>query len=177
MIKIASMLLIGSTAKKAGKTKLACDIIQLFSKAKNITAVKITPLDESSPTQDAFSLTEEKNAIANTDSSRFLKAGAKRAFWLKVKKDSLQKGFNALLKVIGPDSIIVCESTSLRKVVEPGLFLIVKRKQETNLKPSVADVINFADRSITFDGENFDINPDEIKLYGSKWSLRKEHPG
>lgn len=171
------MLLVGSTTKKTGKTTLACDIIRLFCKTKDITAIKITPTDEPFPSQHDFLLTEEKNGTADTDSSRFLKAGAKRAFWLKVKKDSLQKGFNALLKVIGPDSIIVCESTSLRQIVEPGLFLIVKRKQETNLKPSVADVINFADRVITFDDKNFDINLDEIKLEDSKWSLRKEHSG
>ncbi len=175
MIKIDSMLLVGSTTKGAGKTRLACDIIRLFCKTEDITAIKITPTEEPFLSQDDFLLTEEKSTIADTDSSRFLKAGAKRAFWLKVKKDSLQKGFDALLKVIGPDSIIVCESTSLRKIVEPGLFLIVKRSEERNLKPSAADVIKSADRIVTFDGENFDINLDEIKLDGSRWSLRKGH--
>ena len=175
MIKIDSMLLVGSTTKGAGKTKLACDIIRLFCKTEDITAIKITPTDEPSPSKDDFLLTEEKNTTTNKDSSRFLKAGAKRAFWLKVRKDSLQKGFDSLLKVIGPDSIIVCESTSLRKIVEPGLFIIIKRSEERKLKPSAADVIKSADRIVTFDGENFDIRLDEIKLEGSRWSSRKGH--
>lgn len=171
------MLLIGSTTKGAGKTTLACDIIRLFCKTKDITAVKITPLDESSLSPDDLLIIEEKNATADTDSSRFLKAGAKKAFWLKVKKDSLHKVYDALLKLISPNSIIVCESTSLRKIIEPGLFLIVKRKQETNLKTSAADVFNLADRIVTFDGENFDINLDEIKLEDGRWSLKKGHSG
>lgn len=177
MVKMDSMLLIGSTTKGTGKTKLACDIIRLFCKTENITAVKITPSDESSLPKNDFLLTEEKNTTAKTDSSKFLKAGAKRAYWLKVRKDSLQKGFDALLKTIGSNSIIVCESTSLRKIVEPGLFLIVKRNEETNLKPSAVDVRQFADRIVTFDGKKLDINLDEIKLEDSKWSLRKERSG
>lgn len=177
MIKMDSMLLIGSTTKGAGKTKLACDIIRLFCKTEDITAIKITPVDEPSLSPDDFLPIEEKNATANTDSSRFLKAGAKKAFWLKVQKDSLQKGFDSLLKLIGSNSIIVCESTSLRRIVEPELFLIVKRSEETNLKHSAAAVIEFADRIVTFDGENFDINLDEVKLDDSKWSLRKGYSG
>jgi len=175
MMKMDSMLLVGSTTKGAGKTMLACDIIRLFCKTEDITAIKITPTDEPLLSKDGFLITKEKNKTANTDSSRFLKAGAKRAFWLKVRKDSLQKGFDSLLKVIGPHSIIVCESTSLRKIVVPGLFFIIKRSKETNLKPSAADVFNFADRIVIFDGENFDINLDEIKLDGRRWSLMKGH--
>ncbi len=177
MIKMDSMLLVGSTTKKTGKTRLACDIIRLFCKTKEITAIKITPADEPSLSQDDFSLTEEKNTTADTDSSRFLRAGAKKAFWLKVKKDSLQKGFDSVLKLISVDSIVVCESTSLRKIIEPGLFLIVKRNNETDLKPSAADVSQFADRIVNFDGENFNINLDEIKLEGSRWSLNKGYSG
>lgn len=175
MMKMDSMLLIGSTTKDAGKTMLACDIIRLFCKAEDITAIKITPTAEPSLSKDDFLLTEEKSTIADTDSSKFLKAGAKRAFWLKVKKDFLQKGFDNLLKIIGPDSVIICESTSLRKIVEPGLFIIVKRSEERNLKPSAAAVCQSADRIVTFDGENFDINLDEIKLDGRRWSLMKGH--
>ena len=89
----------------------------------------------------------------------------------------MQKGFDALLKTIGADSTIVCESTSLRKIVEPGLFLIVKRKNETDIKIIAADVLNYADRIVNLDGENFDIHLDEIKLENSRWSLKKGHSG
>ena len=52
--------------------------------------------------------------------------------------------------------------------------LIVKKKNETDSKPSAAEVREFADRIISFDGENFDVDSDEIKLENSKWSLKRK---
>jgi molybdopterin-guanine dinucleotide biosynthesis protein len=175
MIKMDSMLLIGSTTKKAGKTTLACSIIQHFCKTKDITAVKITPIEDAIISKDDFVLTEEKSITGSTDSSRFLKAGAKEAFWLKVKKTSLQKGLDALLKEIDINSLIVCESTSLRQIVEPGVFLMVTRKEHIEVKPSAKEILRLADRLISSDGKTIDFDINCLRLHNGKWTIRQKN--
>jgi molybdopterin-guanine dinucleotide biosynthesis protein len=165
------MLLIGSTAKNAGKTTLACQIIRNLNKLYKIIAIKITPAEKA---DSFFLINQENNPKGRTDSSKFLAAGAEKAYWIQAEKSFFEEGFNQLLTTIAADAVIICESTSLRQYFKPGLFLIVRKNEETNLKPSAADIIKSADRIVIFDGEYFDIRSDEIKFDGSRWSLSRD---
>ena len=73
-----------------------------------------------------YCITDEVNAPADKDTARLLAAGASKVFWLRTLKTHLHEGFSALLERVEPDSMLVCESNSLRQVVEPGIFLMVK---------------------------------------------------
>lgn len=187
MIKADGMLMIGSAGANVGKTKLACELIRKFGQSTDIVGIKVTAIKEKdgqcprggfgcgvcSSLEGDFCITEEKNSKSGKDTARLLAAGARRVFWLRVLKSHLKEGLAALLDIIGHDAISVCESNSLRLVVEPGLFLVVKGHNSKIWKSSAGDVKEFADRIVISSGSSFDLNIDRIKLANSRWLLQE----
>jgi hypothetical protein len=137
---IPNLLLIAGTGNKSGKTTLACRIIEQFCK-KGIIAVKITPhfhentrgliaLQE----KKGYSIYEETDSGTNKDTSRMLKAGAARVFFVKVTDDNLLPAFSEIMAYIPDGTPIVCESPALRHFVYPGIFIIMKSDEAFNNK-------------------------------------------
>jgi len=185
MIKLDKMLMIGSAGSNVGKTELACALLNKFSKNYNIVGIKVTTIKDKdgqcprggegcgvcSSLEGNFCITEETNKSSGKDTSRLLAAGANRVFWIRVLKEHLVEGITALLDIIGPDAVSICESNSLRQVVEPGLFLMARKNDSNAWKSSAVDVIKYADRIVVSDGSSFDLAPDRIKLADGKWTL------
>ena len=183
MIKLDGMLMIGSAGRNAGKTVLACAAIKKFCKSTNITGIKVTTIKAKDGTcprggrgcgvcsslDGNFCITEELKRNSSKDTSRLLAAGASRVFWLRVMRSHLKQGLNALLSIIGPDAVSICESNSLRHVVEPGLFLMVTAPNLKKWKASAQDVRRYVDKVVVSDGSNFDFDIDEIKLTQRRW--------
>ena len=183
MFKLDGMLMIGSAGRKTGKTELACALIRKFSKDRDITGIKATTIEERDgqcprggqgcgvcPSLDGdFCITEETDSSSDKDTARLLAAGASQVFWLRVMKTHLEEGLTALLDIIGPDAVSICESNSLRLVVEPGLFLMVQGSNQEEPKSSARAVMRYADRIVISDGDNFDFDIDRTKLVNGKW--------
>jgi molybdenum cofactor guanylyltransferase len=183
MIKAPGMLMIGAVDRNAGKTKFACSLITKFSSQCDIIGIKVTTIEKAgsscprgisdcnvcSSLEGNFYITEETDSQADKDTCRMLASGARRVFWLRVLKAHLEEAIAALLDIIGNDAVSVCESTSLRKVVEPGLFVMVKSRGGKSCKASARNVISCADRIILFDGDGFDIDSNDIKLKEGRW--------
>ena len=84
---------------------------------------------------------------------------------------TLKEGITALLDVAGREEVLVCESNSLRDVVEPGLFLILRGRGSKAWKSSARDVKRYADRIVVGDGKGFDFDIDRIKVADGKWIM------
>ena len=172
MIQLGGMLMIGSAGRNAGKTTLACALLRKFSKSHSITGVKVTPtvtadrlhdgkgLGEHSSLSDAYSITEETNAHSDKDTARLLRAGASRVFWLRASRNRLREGLAALLGVVGPRAVSICESNSLRNVVEPGLFLLVTCSGQNGWKDSARKLKEHADRIVLSENGKFSLDLD-----------------
>jgi molybdenum cofactor guanylyltransferase len=187
MIKLDGMLMIGSAGANLGKTELACAILRKFGKNGNIIGIKVTTIKDTngqcprggegcgvcSSLDGVFCITEETNRGSEKDTSRLLKCGASRVFWLRVVREHLVEGVTALLDEIGHDAVCVCESNSLREVVEPGLFLMVTGRDAKTWKDSAQRVGKYADRIVVSNGRSFDIDLDEIEIVVGKWRMRK----
>jgi len=195
MIKLDGMLMIGSAGANVGKTELACALIKKFSRTANITGIKVTTIKAKdgqcprggigcgvcSSLDGDFSITEETDSNSHKDTARLLAAGAKRVFWLRVLKKNLKEGLTALLDIIGPEAISICESNSLRQVVEPGLFLMFKGRNSKTWKSSARNVKQYADIIVvSVQGDHtgsplrFDFDLEQIKLSGKKWTLQEK---
>jgi len=188
MIKLDGMLMIGSAGSNVGKTELACSLLKKFGTNHNITGIKVTTIREKdgqcprggegcgvcSSLEGNFCITEENNKSSGKDTSRLLEAGASRVFWIRVLKEYLTEGINAMLDVTGPEAISICESNSLRQVVEPGLFLMVKNNNSDAWKKTAQQVREFADGIVVSDGGSFDLTLDRIKLIDGKWTLLEQ---
>ena len=172
-----SLLLIGSTARSAGKTTLACRIIDKF-KDKKIIAIKIAAIrttdlknhKELGIDKKGFAILEETEKTTNKDTSRMLTAGAKKAFLLCAKKENLNNAIECLLEKMPKDTIFICESNSLRKILEPAVFVIVKGKGR--IKPSAGQVLNYADRVIKSNEDDFASVLEDLKIKGCSWSIK-----
>ena len=188
MLKLDGMLMIGSAASNLGKTELACTLLRKFNKNRDVIGIKVTTIKEKesqcprggegcgvcSSLEGVYYITEELESSSQKDTARLLASGASRVFWLRVLKEHLLEGITALLDIIGPDAISICESNSLRKVVEPGLFLIVGNYDSKIWKSSALGVKKYADRIVISDGNSHDLDPNRIKLIKGKWILKQQ---
>lgn len=137
---ITNLLLIAGTGNKSGKTTLACRVIEQFRQFE-ITGVKITPhFHETTPglllisENKGFSIFEELDAKSTKDTSRMLRAGARKVYFAKVTDNDLLNAFTEILKFIPEGTPIVCESPGLRNFLDPGIFIIMRSEETYNTK-------------------------------------------
>jgi molybdopterin-guanine dinucleotide biosynthesis protein A len=187
MFKIDGMLMIGSAGSNVGKTELACALLGKVTKSYDVIGIKVTTIKDKesqcprggegcgvcTSLEGVYSITEELNISSEKDTARLLASGANRVFWLRVREEHLQEGITSLLDVIGHDAVSICESNSLRQVVEPGLFLMVGSRNSKNWKSSAVGVKKDADRIVISDGSSFDFDPNRIKLIKGKWIIKQ----
>ena len=188
MLKLDGMLMIGSAGTNVGKTKLACALVKKFSRSRDIVGIKVTTIKAKdgqcprggrgcgvcSSLDGDFCITEETADNSGKDTARLLAAGASRVFWLRVMKTHLEEGLTALLDIVGPDAVSVCESNSLRRAVEPAVFLMVEGRNSGAWKSSARNVKKYVDRIVVWDGSGFDFDIGRIKLVDGKWTIMEE---
>jgi hypothetical protein len=182
------MLMIGATGRNTGKTELACQIIRNQAAQASIAALKVTTVvrtDGSCPRggagcgvcsslAESWCVTRELDADSDKDTSRLLESGAREAYWLRVREEALRDGAVGLLAHIPAGWASVCESNSLSRVVEPGLFLQVRAASERAVKTSARAVTSLADRVVVSDGATFDLALHRISLLGGQWALQRD---
>jgi len=185
MIQKKNLILIGGAGRNVGKTLFACRLIELQTRHHPVTGLKIMVLDlpglehpdhAEEGTYRAFDgpyhLLEETAPSDATDTGRMLKAGARRVFWLKVRRSHLKAGLEALLALVPDDACVVAEGTSARTVIEPGVFIVIRGKNDAEMKESCGSILPFADRVVRFDGRGWDTRPDGCLFIEGEWMLR-----
>lgn len=177
---LPSLLLITGSERNIGKTTLASRLIEMHSKEIDITAIKISShFHENTPglkllekTED-YVLYREMDRNTNKDSSRMLRAGAKYAFYLEVKKGKIKQAFNLFLDKYDPGLAIICESTALAKIFEPGVRLHLtaiegfNTGEEKQIDPSVNQY------NLMYDSEKSSWPISNISMNMGKWMIQK----
>jgi len=177
MILYDKMIIIGGTGRNIGKTHLAEMVIEKLFHEREVTAVKISNVNPGNKdlhgthafvVEDNFLIYEENDRWGNKDSMRFLKAGAKRSFFIITDDEYLSVAFKHLKDKIKPGGVVVCESNSLRHWIRPDLFIMVddgKQKGKKNLSQCFvwADVVVPA-----FNQKAFDDLVSKIKIHKGK---------
>lgn len=181
-----NILIIGSTGRNTGKTEFACRIISTLSTQKEIIGVKVIPVDKDgddchrglegcglcNSLEGEYKIIEETASDTLKDTSRMLNAGARKAYLLLVDRHSLRKGIEAMLKVLPDHAMVVIESNSVRKVLEPGLFIVIREFSKSSVKKTCADVIQYADKVIEFNNMNWDFDPGDVVVRNERWSVQ-----
>jgi len=159
------MLIIGSEGRNNGKTTLATALIQQWKSKFPVIGLKVTTIQKRdgkcprggegcgicSNLKGNFELLEETNPDASKDTSLLLSAGAEKVYWLKTLKSYMYEGIKTFLKQVHEGALIVCESNSLRNVVEPGGFIMLKNIGDNLVKKSAAEVEHMADIIVDYD--------------------------
>lgn len=182
------LLIVGATGRNRGKTELACRIVARHAGRAPIAALKVTTVahDEGGCTRggegcgacaalgESWCVMRELDATSDKDTSRLLASGARASYWLRVREGDLAAGARGVLAHVPAGWVSVCESNSLARVVEPGLFLQVHAAGERAVKPSAQAVASLVDRVVVSDGESFDLDLERISLCDGAWALRRD---
>lgn len=183
----SNILIIGSTGRNTGKTVFACKLIENHSAQNEIIGVKVIPVDKNevechrgsegcglcNSLIGDYKIIEEETKDSAKDTSRMLKAGAKKTYLLLIDRNSLEKGIHAFLKILPKKALIIVESNSIRKVLEPGLFVVIKELKNNSVKPTCAEVIEFADKIIEFNDMNWNFQPDKFLIKNNSWIVKE----
>jgi molybdopterin-guanine dinucleotide biosynthesis protein A len=187
MVFKPNFIIIGSTGRNTGKTEFACRLINSWSKNSEVFGLKVTTINKNegkcprggegcgvcSSLVGDYEIIEETGLDGKKDTSRMLVSGAKKVYWLKVSSTALDKGIEALLKLIPDDVAVVCESNGVRNVLEPGIFLVIKNLKDKTIKPNCARVIRYASKIIEFDNMSWNFPPDRVILRNNTWMVKE----
>jgi len=169
-----NLLLIAGNGRNVGKTFLACKIIKQISKSSEVIGVKIS--SHIHPVKNKNILCEtndfiivEENEVTKKDSSLMLQADAGKVYFIMATQKNLKKAFSWMNENL-PDEAIVCESGGLVRIVDPGLFLFVKRSEDEIVKDNQ---MQFSPVIVENDGECFNFNIENIIYDDNGFSIKQ----
>ncbi len=154
MIKAPKTIIISGTSRNVGKTTYAQKIIREF-KIENPIAIKISSHFHSHnykmkivDVNDDYKIWEEINPNENTDSSKMLKAGANKVFYIESKDESLPKVITVLQRIIDFNNRIIIESAAIRRYIQPKEFVLLYSEEFSKVKKSMLDIEPLIDKRI-----------------------------
>jgi hypothetical protein len=154
------VIVVGGHTRSVGKTQLVCDLIAALPEARFV-AGKITQYGhgvcaqngrdcDCAPDEHVGAISWETGCDRETDSGRFLVAGARKSFWLRTKLGFLAEGLpllrSALAEVEAADMgttakvaasrNLILESNALLQFWTPALYLMVVDPRKADFKES-----------------------------------------
>lgn len=152
------LVVIGGHTRNIGKTALVADLIRALPELE-WTAVKLTLFGhrfcsdhsggcDCAPRGRAVAIDEEVDRSSGTDTSRFLAAGAGRAFWLRAHRDRVAEALPVLREALAGAGNVIVESNSLMSFERPDLYLVVLDPRRADFKPSALRFLDRADAAV-----------------------------
>jgi hypothetical protein len=149
------ILVIGGHTRNIGKTSVVAGLITAL-RAFHWTALKITqyghgvcsangePCD--CVTADhSLAVSEEKDRSGDSDTSRFLLAGADHSWWVRTQQGHLAEAMPRIRKILATTQNAVIESNSILRFMKPDLYLTVLDPQTADFKTSAQTFLDRAD--------------------------------
>jgi hypothetical protein len=152
------LVVVGGHSRNIGKTSVVAGLIRRL-RGHRWTALKITQYGHGVCTRGGkgcdcapaepehpFALSEEYEP-SQTDSGRFLGAGAERSFWLRTPAGELARAAGTIRKLLRQSEYVIVESNSILELVKPDLFLMV---MDFSCQDFKASSLRFMDRADAF---------------------------
>ncbi len=183
MIFLSDWIIVGGTGRNIGKTTLVEKLVGKFGLQASVTALKISNIKPENSRfhghdvelfSEKILLQKEWRTDGNKDSMRFLKAGAQTSWFIQTEDVFLPETFPKIQAVLEESPWVVCESNSLRNFVKPGLFIMVKGKNDTFGKKNVRGLLQLADVVVkALQWKQFDAIVERIEIKEGKFILLK----
>jgi len=149
-----AIVIIGGHSRSVGKTSVVAGLIAALAEF-DWTAVKITQYGhgicsangeacDCATADHAWAISEEKDRSGQSDTSRFLVAGASRSLWVRTEQGRLAEAMPALRQRIVRDRNVIVESNSVLKFLRPDLYLTVLDPAIADFKTSAREFLDFA---------------------------------
>jgi molybdopterin-guanine dinucleotide biosynthesis protein len=142
-----AIVVIGGHSRNVGKTSVVAGLIAALREF-DWTAVKITQHGhgvcsangeacDCATADHSWAISEERDRAGESDTSRFLVAGAVHALWARTEQGRLAEAMPDLRRRLDGARNVIIESNSVLKFLRPDLYLTV-------LDPATADFKNSA---------------------------------
>ena len=153
-----SLVVIGGHSRSVGKTSVVAGLIAALPEY-DWTAVKITqyghgvcsangePCDCATG-DHSWAISEERNRSGESDTSRFLIAGATRVFWVRTEQGRLAEAMPSFRKHLEGARNVIIESNSVVKFLRPDLYLTILNPATEDFKTSARQFLDRADAVI-----------------------------
>jgi len=139
-----ALIVVGGQTKDVGKTTLVCEIIRHFVSSR-WTAAKITSHFHEPEecvliaSGAGWRIWEQSAGNAQTDTARYLEAGAVRSLLVSAQLGGLAAACSALKTEISPNGNAIIESTASAQMLAPDMFLLVVDPENQELKVSACE--------------------------------------
>jgi hypothetical protein len=151
-----AVVVIGGHSRSVGKTSVVAGLIAALPEF-NWTALKITqfghgicsadgkPCDCDTGDDHFRALSDEKDVSGETDTSRFLVAGAARSIWVRTRQGKLADAMPDIQRKIAGAENVIMESNSIMQFLTPDLYLTVLDAATEDFKDSARAFLDRAD--------------------------------
>jgi hypothetical protein len=146
---------IGGHTRSVGKTSVVAGLIAALP-AYHWTALKITQYGhgvcsangeacDCATADHSWAVSEEKDRSGDSDTSRFLVAGAERSWWVRTEQGRLAEAMPRVRKILEAAQNVIIESNSILRFLKPDLYLTVLDPQTADFKSSAQTFLDRAD--------------------------------
>lgn len=157
-------MVIGGHSRSVGKTSVVAGLI-LALREFEWTAAKITQYGhgicsangeacDCATGDHSWAITEERDRAGDSDTSRFLIAGASRVFWVRTEQGRLAEAMPALRNRLEGARNVIIESNSVLKFLRPDLYLTILDPATADFKKSAQEFLDRADAIILHQSAN-----------------------
>jgi hypothetical protein len=169
-----AIVVVGGHSRSVGKTSVVAGLISVL-RTFEWTAVKITqyghgicsangaPCD-CATADHSWSISEEKARSGESDSSRFLLAGAVRALWVRTEQGRLAEAMPALRKRLEHSRNVILESNSVVKFLQPDVYLTVLDPGTEDFKTSAREFLDRASAVILHNNSDDNLRWQAVSL-------------
>lgn len=150
-----SLIVVGGHSRSVGKTSVVAGLIAALPKFR-WTAIKITQYGHgicsangelcACATDDhSWAVSEERDHSGESDTSRFLVAGAERSLWVRTRQGFLAEAMPRLREELAKVENAIIESNSVIRFLRPDLYVTVLDPSTPDFKLSARDYLDRAD--------------------------------
>jgi hypothetical protein len=153
-----AIIVVGGHSRSVGKTSVVAGLIAALPQY-NWTALKITQYGHGicsrsgkschcASDDHTWAISEEQDRSGESDTSRFLVAGAHRAWWVRTEQGRLAEAMPTVRGKIAESENMIFESNSILKFIRPDLYLTVLDPATADFKKSAEEFLRLADAII-----------------------------
>lgn len=158
------IVVIGGHSRSLGKTSVVAGLISALRQL-HWTAIKITQYGhgvcsangeacDCATADHSWAVSEEKDRAGESDTSRFLVAGAAHSWWVRTQQGHLAEAMPRIRKILATTENAIIESNSILRFLKPDLYLTVLDPATADFKASAQTFLDRADAVLLHSVEN-----------------------
>jgi hypothetical protein len=158
-----AVVVIGGHSRSVGKTSVVAGLISALPEL-HWTAIKITQYGhgicsangeacDCATNDHSWAVTEERNRAGESDTSRFLVAGADHSWWVRTEQGHLAEALPRVRDILAQQANTIIESNSVLRFLRPNLYLTVLDPDTEDFKASAQTFLDRADAVLLHESE------------------------